>query len=93
MMKPEESTIKIWWVLTVEHACKIVKQKEDDTLGKARKLVERANAQVRNMYKKLFVEAAKVACKYRLDGHLEPLYIGLAISRQQFTISRQLNLL
>ena len=32
-----------------------VKQKEDDMLGKARKLVERADTQIRNMYKKLFV--------------------------------------
>ena len=44
-------------------------------MGKARKLVERADAQTRNMYKKLFAEAAKVARKYRLDGRLEPLYI------------------
>jgi hypothetical protein len=44
-------------------------------LGKARKLVERADTQIRNMYKKLFMEAAKVACKYRLNRRLEPLYI------------------
>jgi hypothetical protein len=50
-------------------------QKEDDALGKARKLVERADIQLRNMYKKLFAETAKVARKYRLDGRLEPLYI------------------
>ena len=62
-------------VLTVEHARKIVKQKENDMLGKARKLIELADVQIRNMYKKLFTEAAKVARKYRLDGRLEPLYI------------------
>jgi hypothetical protein len=67
--------LKSGGVLTVEHARKIVRQKEDDALGKARKLVERADAQTRNMYKKLFAEAAKVARKYRLDGRLEPLYI------------------
>ena len=62
-------------VLTVEHARKIVKQKENDMLGKARKLIELADVQIRNIYKKLFTEAAKVARKYRLDGHLELLYI------------------
>jgi hypothetical protein len=67
--------LKSGGVLTVEHARKIVRQKEDDALGKARKLVERADIQVRNTYKKLFAEAAKVARKYRLDGRLEPLYI------------------
>ena len=71
----KESTIKVWGVFTVEHAHKIVTQKEDDALGKARKLVERADMQLRNMYKKLFAEAAKVTRKYRLDGRLEPLYI------------------
>jgi hypothetical protein len=54
-------------VLTVEYAHKIVTQKEDDVLGKARKLVKCADMQLRNMYNKLFAEAAKVACKYRLD--------------------------
>jgi hypothetical protein len=67
--------LKSGGVLTVEHAHKIVKQKEDDMLGKVRKLVECADAQIRNMYKKLFAEAAKVARKYRLDGRLKPLYI------------------
>ena len=67
--------LKSGGVLTVEHARKIVVQKEDDALGKARKLVERADIQLRNMYKKLFAETAKVARKYRLDGRLEPLYI------------------
>jgi hypothetical protein len=67
--------LKSGGVLTVEHARKIVTQKEDDALGKARKLVERADMQLRNMYKKLFAEAAKVTRKYRLDGRLEPLYI------------------
>jgi hypothetical protein len=62
-------------VLTVEHARKIVRQKEDDTLEKAQRVVECADAQVRNMYKKLFAEAAKLARKYRLDERLEPLYI------------------
>jgi hypothetical protein len=62
-------------VLTVEHAHKIVRQKKDDTLEKARRVVECADAQVRNVYKKLFAEAAKLARKYRLDGRLEPLYI------------------
>jgi hypothetical protein len=55
-------------VLTVKHAHKIMVQKEDDALGKVRKLVERADIQLRNMYKKLFAETAKVAYKYRLDG-------------------------
>jgi hypothetical protein len=36
----KESTIKVWGVFTVEHAHKIVTQKKDDALGKARKLVE-----------------------------------------------------
>ena len=67
--------LKSGGVLTVEHARKIVRQKEDDALGKAQRLVERADIQVRNIYKKLFAEAAKVARKYRLDGRLEPLYI------------------
>jgi hypothetical protein len=44
-------------------------------LEKARKLIEHADAQIKNMYKKLFTEVAKVARKYRLDGHLELLYI------------------
>ena len=43
--------LKSGGVLTVEHARKIVRQKEDDALGKARKLVEQADAQTRNMYK------------------------------------------
>ena len=67
--------LKSGGVLTVEHAHKIVRQKEDDALGKARRLVEQADIQVRNIYKKLFVEAAKVARKYRLNRRLEPLYI------------------
>ena len=66
--------LKSGGVLTVEHARKIVSQKEDDALGKARKLVEWADTQIRNMYKKLFTEAVKVARKYRLDGRLESLY-------------------
>ncbi|KJZ69758.1 hypothetical protein HIM_10841 [Hirsutella minnesotensis 3608] len=67
--------LKAGGVLTVDHARKIVRQKDDDALEKARKIVERADAQMRNMYKKWFGEAAKVARKYRLDGRLEPLYI------------------
>jgi hypothetical protein len=42
-------------------------QKKDNALGKARKLVEHANMQLRNIYKKLFAEVAKVTCKYRLN--------------------------
>jgi hypothetical protein len=60
--------LKSGGVLTVERAHKIVRQKEDDSLEKARRVVERADAQVRNVYKKLFTEGAKLACKYRLDG-------------------------
>ena len=59
----------------MEHARKIVRQKEDDTLEKARKVVERADAQIRNMYRKCFGEAAKIVRRYRLGGRLEPLYI------------------
>ena len=67
--------LKSGGVFTVEHACKNVRQKEDDTLEKARKVVERADAQIKNMYRKCFGEAAKIACGYRLGGRLEPLYI------------------
>ena len=62
-------------VLTVEHACKIVRQREDDALEKAKKVVERTDMQIKNMYRKCFREAAKIARRYRLDRRLEPLYI------------------
>jgi hypothetical protein len=67
--------LKSGGVLTVEHAHKIVRQKEDDTLEKARKVVERTDAQIKNMYRKCFGEAAKIARGYRLGRQLEPLYI------------------
>ncbi|KJZ75905.1 hypothetical protein HIM_04729 [Hirsutella minnesotensis 3608] len=55
--------LKAGGVLTVDHARKIVRQKDDDALEKARKIVERADAQMRNMYKKWFGEAAKAPVK------------------------------
>jgi hypothetical protein len=71
----KNSTIKSGGVLTVKYAHKIVRQ-EDDMLEKVRKVVECADAQMKNMYRIWIGEAAKVACKYRLNGRLELLYIA-----------------
>ena len=60
---------------TVKYAHEIVRQ-EDDTLEMVRKVVECADAQMKNMYRIWIGEAAKVARKYRLNGRVEPLYIA-----------------
>ena len=67
--------LKSGGVLTVEHARKIVRQKEDDMLEKARKVVEGADAQIKNMYRKCFGEVVKIARRYRLGGRLKLFYI------------------
>ena len=53
----------------------IVQQKEEDTVAKARRVVEAADVRARNRVKKTYSEAAKLARKWRLDGRLAPASI------------------
>jgi hypothetical protein len=59
-------------VLTVEQGRRMVVQRQEDAVAKARQLVQAAELKDRNARKKLFFEAAKVARKWRLTGQLAP---------------------
>lgn len=61
--------------LSVEEARKMVVQRDDEDLYKARKLVEAADRRDRNRFKKAFSEAAKTARKWRMDKVLDALEI------------------
>ena len=50
----------------------MVKQKDDDALAKARRLIEAADKKFKLQYKKWFAEAAKEARSWRNHGILQP---------------------
>jgi hypothetical protein len=56
----------------VEQGRRMVVQRQEDTVTKARQLVQAAELKDCNTCKKIFFEAAKVARKWRLTGQLSP---------------------
>ena len=59
-------------VLTVEQGRRMVVQRQEDAVAKARQLVQAAELKD---YKIFFFEAAKVARKWRLTGQLAPVEV------------------
>jgi hypothetical protein len=55
-------------VLTVEQGRRMVVQRQEDAVAKARQLVQAVELKDRNVRKKVFFEAAKVTRKWRLIG-------------------------
>jgi hypothetical protein len=53
----------------------MVRQKEQSEEEKVRQVVLAAEKRRKNMAKRVFEDSAKIACKKRLSGELEPLYI------------------
>jgi ElaB/YqjD/DUF883 family membrane-anchored ribosome-binding protein len=72
MAESKKQQLKSGGVLTVEHAQKIVRQKEDDVLEKARNAVERADAQIKNTYRKCFGERQKLHVDTNVTDDLSP---------------------
>jgi hypothetical protein len=60
-------------VLTVTEARRIVVQKEEDQLAKARRLVEAAEKKLEKQHKRWYFEAAKEARKWRMNSRLAPV--------------------
>lgn len=58
-------------VLTVHEGRRIIQQREEDSLVKARRLVEAADAKERSARRKWYKAAAKVARDWRLNGRLQ----------------------
>ena len=63
-------------VLTVEEGCHMVVQRQEDAVAKARQLVRAAELKDRNVRKRVFLEVAKVARKWRLTGRLAPAEVS-----------------
>jgi hypothetical protein len=63
-------------VLTVAQGRRMVQQREEDQLAKARRVVEAAELKAHNARKRCFFEAAKEARKWRLLGKLLPAEVS-----------------
>lgn len=62
-------------ILTVADSREITKKLEEDELTKARRVVEKAEQQMRERRKQLPFEVAKVARKWRADGRLVNVFV------------------
>ncbi|OWT42926.1 transposase [Pochonia chlamydosporia 170] len=68
----EEYFLQSGGVLTVAGGRRMVVQREEDLLAKARRVVEAAELRAQKARKKVFSDAAKEARKWRLTGKLNP---------------------
>jgi hypothetical protein len=62
-------------VLTAAQTRRIIKQRDEDEVAKASRVVEQAEIRERNAFKRAFTAAAKEARKWRMTGKLGPAEI------------------
>ncbi|KAK3686099.1 hypothetical protein B0T22DRAFT_443199 [Podospora appendiculata] len=71
----KEVTLNSGGVLTVEEGRQMVVQREEDSLAKARRMVEVAEQRYKTRVKDTYFDAAKEARKWRIEGKLQPCEI------------------
>ncbi|KAI1106884.1 hypothetical protein F4804DRAFT_299367 [Jackrogersella minutella] len=71
----KNTPLKSGGVLTGADDRAMVKQREDNLLEEARRIVEAAELKLKNDHKKWYFEAAKKARKWRIIGKLDPAVV------------------
>ena len=71
----KNTPLKSGGVLTVADGRRMVEKRGEDQVAKARRILEAAETKARNARKKVFLEAAKEARKWRLLGKLSPVAV------------------
>ncbi|OAQ57289.2 DDE superfamily endonuclease [Pochonia chlamydosporia 170] len=71
----KNSPLQSGGVLTVAGAGHMVRQREEDAVAKARRMVQAADEKAIKVVKRVIFEAAKVARKWRMSGKLKPAVV------------------